>query len=71
MSVHITVETMNRNVHARYAPVLPSAAWQLMEILGKCKSKDKILIPGFEEGILPLQKKKLRSWINCRSQRTV
>ena len=23
LSIHITVETMNRNVHARYAPVLP------------------------------------------------
>ena len=59
LSVHITVETMNRNVHARYAPVLPSAAWQLVEILGKCKSKDKILIPGFEEGILPFTEKEI------------
>ena len=50
---------MNRNVHARYAPVLPSAAWQLVEILGKCRSKDKILIPGFEEGILPFTKKEI------------
>ena len=58
LSVHITVETMNRNVHARYAPVLPSAAWQLVEILGKCKSKDKILIPGFEEGILTFYRKR-------------
>ena len=59
LSIHITVETMNRNVHARYAPVLPSAAWQLVEILGKCRSKDKILIPGFEEGILPFTKKEI------------
>lgn len=59
LSIHITVETMNRNVHARYAPVLPSAAWQLVEILGKCRSKDKILMPGFEEGILPFTKKEI------------
>ena len=59
LTVHITVETMNRNVHARYAPVLPSAAWQLVEILGKCKCGDQVLIPGFTGRILPLTEKEL------------
>jgi acetylornithine deacetylase/succinyl-diaminopimelate desuccinylase-like protein len=54
LAVCLKVKTMNRNVHARYASVLPSAAWQLIEILHQFKQGDKVLIPGFYEGIQPL-----------------
>lgn len=59
LGILITVETMNRNVHARYAPVLPSAAWRMVELLNKLKQGDQILIPGFFEGIIPLNEKEL------------
>lgn len=54
LTVHLKVKTMNRNVHARYAPVLPSAAWQLVELLQQLKQGDQVLIPGFYDDILPL-----------------
>lgn len=54
INIRLSVKTMNRHVHARYAPVLPSAAWKLVEILHGMKQGDKVLIPGFYDGILPL-----------------
>lgn len=59
LNVKITVQTMNKNVHARYAPVLPSAAWKLVDVLGKLKQGDKVLVPGFYEGIIPFTEQDL------------
>lgn len=59
LNIKITVKTMNRNVHSRYAPVLPSAAWQLVELLGKLKKDDDVLVPGFYDGILEPKEKEL------------
>lgn len=60
LSLRVTLRTMNRNVHSRYAPVLPSAAWQLIELLGKLKQGDKILIPGFFDGMIHPTEKELK-----------
>lgn len=59
ISIHVSVQTMNRNVHSRYAPVLPSAAWQLVELLNKLKQGDQVLIPGFYDDILPMTEQEL------------
>lgn len=53
LSVTLQVRTMNKNVHSRYAPVLPSAAWRLVELLNKLKCGDTIMIPGFYDEIIP------------------
>lgn len=55
--IQLTVKTMNRNVHSRYAPVLPSAAWKLVDVLHKLKQGDRILINGFYDGIEPMTEK--------------
>lgn len=60
LTVKIIVQTMNRNVHARYAPVLPSAAWRLIEVLNLLRKGDKVMIPGFYEDIIPLTEEELR-----------
>jgi acetylornithine deacetylase/succinyl-diaminopimelate desuccinylase-like protein len=44
---------MAKNVHSRYAPVLPSAAWRLIELLNKLKTGDHVNVPGFYDGIRP------------------
>lgn len=56
LNIRITVKTMDRNVHARYAPILPSAAWKLVEILHGLKQGDRVLVPGFYDGIIPLSR---------------
>lgn len=57
LSLTIRVKTMAKNVHSRYAPVLPSAAWELVELLSKLKQGDQVLVPGFYDGIRPLTQK--------------
>lgn len=57
LNLTIRVKTMAKNVHSRYAPVLPSAAWELVELLSKLKQGDQVLIPGFYDGIRPLSQK--------------
>lgn len=59
LSVRLTVRTMNRNVHSRYAPVLPSAAWQLVELLHSLKQGDRVLVPGFYDDMLPYSDREL------------
>lgn len=51
LDVTLRVRTMNKNVHSRYAPVLPNAAWQLVELLGKLKTGDTVNVPGFYDNI--------------------
>ena len=35
--VELRLTTMTRDLHSQYAPVLPSAAWQMVELLSKIK----------------------------------
>lgn len=60
LNIKIRIRTMNKDVHSRYAPVLPSAAWQLVELLGKLKSGDRVLVPGFYDGIIPAKDKEMK-----------
>ena len=53
----IRVKTMTKNVHSRYAPVLPSAAWALVDLLSKLKQGDQVLVPGFYDGLRPINAK--------------
>lgn len=52
--LHVTLElrTLKQDAHSRFAPVLPSAAWQMVELLNYLKNGDKVLIPGFYDGII-------------------
>ena len=52
--VELRLTTMTRDLHSQYAPVLPSAAWQMVELLGKIKKDGKCLIPGFYDDVLPV-----------------
>ena len=45
--VELILTTMSRDVHSQYAPVLPSAAWALVDLLSKLKQGDQVLVPGF------------------------
>lgn len=57
LNITLKVRTMAKNVHSRYAAVLPSAAWRLVELLGCLKTGDTVHIPGFYDGIsLPGEK---------------
>ena len=51
--VELILTTMSRDVHSQYAPVLPSAAWQMVELLGKLRKDGIVQIPGFYEDIIP------------------
>ncbi len=52
LGIDLELRTMKKNVHSRYAPVLPNAAWQMVELLGKLRQGEKVLIPGFYDGIV-------------------
>lgn len=51
--VELRLTTMTRDLHSQYAPVLPSAAWQLVELLNQIKKDGKCLIPGFYDDVIP------------------
>lgn len=51
--VELILTAMTRDVHSQYAPVLPSAAWQMVELLGKLRKDGIVQIPGFYEDIVP------------------
>ena len=51
--VELVLTTMTRNVHSQYAPVLPSAAWQMVQLLNKLKTEDgTVHIPGFYDDVV-------------------
>lgn len=52
--VELRLTTMTRDLHSQYAPVLPSAAWQMVELLGKIKKDGRCLIPGFYDDVTPI-----------------
>ena len=51
--VELILTAMTRDVHSQYAPVLPNAAWQMVELLGKLRRDGIVQIPGFYEDIIP------------------
>ncbi len=51
--VELVLTTMTRDVHSQYAPVLPSAAWQMVQLLNKLKSEDGMVhVPGFYDDVI-------------------
>ena len=51
---HIRVRTLRRPGHSYYAPVLPSAAWRVTEILASLRDQDgRIAIAGFYDDVIP------------------
>lgn len=52
--VELVLTSMTRDLHSQYAPVLPSAAWQMVELLGKLRQNGKSTIPGFYDDIIPV-----------------
>lgn len=52
--VELRLTTMTRDLHSQYAPVLPSAAWQMVELLSKIKKDGRCLIPGFYDDVVPI-----------------
>ena len=59
ITIGLTLTTMKTDAHSRYAPILPSAAWELVELLGKLKTGDHVNVPGFYDGIVPPTEKEL------------
>ena len=55
----MTLRTMKKDVHSRFAPALPSAAWEMVELLGKLKTGDYVNVEGFYDGIVPPSEKEL------------
>ena len=52
--VELRLTTMTRDLHSQYAPVMPSAAWQLVELLGKLRKDGVVQIPGFYDDVIPI-----------------
>lgn len=51
--LRIHLRTINRNTHSQYAPVLPNAAWRMLEILQSMRdtTSGKVTIPGFYDDV--------------------
>ena len=60
VSIDLTLCTMKKDAHSRFAPVLPSAAWEMVELLGKMKTGDYVNVEGFYDGIVPPSEKELK-----------
>lgn len=58
--VELVLTTMTRDLHSQYAPVLPSAAWQMVQLLNKLKTEDGVVhVPGFYDHVAaPTEKEK-------------
>ncbi|MBU2699445.1 acetylornithine deacetylase/succinyl-diaminopimelate desuccinylase-like protein [Sporomusaceae bacterium BoRhaA] len=52
LSIQLVLKTISKDAHSRYAPVLPSAAWEMVELLHKLKSDGQVHVPGFYDHIL-------------------
>ena len=55
--VELELTAMTRDVHSQYASVLPSAAWQMVELLHKLKSDGVVHVPGFYDDVVPATEK--------------
>lgn len=53
LSIEITLKTLKKDAHSMYAPVLPNAAWELVELLHKLKTDGVVRIPGFYDQVSP------------------
>ena len=53
--LHIDLEltALKQDAHSRYAPILPNAAWRMVALLNELKHKDKVLVPGFYDDVIP------------------
>jgi acetylornithine deacetylase/succinyl-diaminopimelate desuccinylase-like protein len=52
--LRIRVRTLRRSSHSSYAPVLPSAAWRAIELLGTLRdAAGRITVPNFYDDVLP------------------
>lgn len=58
--VELVLTTMTRDLHSQYAPVLPSAAWQMVQLLNKLKTEDGVVhVPGFYDDVVaPTEREK-------------
>lgn len=55
LAVELEAHTLSRDAHSGSGHVLPNAAWRLLRALSTLKGLDeRILIPGFYDGVLPL-----------------
>jgi len=59
LSIQLVITTIKKDAHSRYAPVLPSAAWEMVELLNKLKSNGKVHVPGFYDNIAELTEKEI------------
>lgn len=57
------VKTGNTDVHSMNAPVVPNAAWRLVQALNTLKDeKENILIEGFYDDVLPICPEETEAW---------
>jgi acetylornithine deacetylase/succinyl-diaminopimelate desuccinylase-like protein len=55
LAVQLEAQTLSRDAHSGSGHLLPNAAWRLLRALATLKGPDeRILIPGFYDGVLPL-----------------
>ncbi|MEX2426455.1 MAG: M20/M25/M40 family metallo-hydrolase [Thermomicrobiaceae bacterium] len=59
--LHVHLRTIRRSTHSQYAPVLPNAAWRLLEILQSMRdsSTGQVTVPGFYDDVRPLDESDL------------
>jgi acetylornithine deacetylase/succinyl-diaminopimelate desuccinylase-like protein len=52
--IQLDVEGMGRDAHSGQAPILPSAAWRLVQALATLRTPEgRVLIPGFYDDVVP------------------
>lgn len=58
--VELVLTTLNNDVHSQYATVLPSAAWEMVQLLNKLKTEDGVVhITGFYDNVVaPTEREK-------------
>ncbi len=49
--LELTLESSKRDAHSMYAPILPNAAWELIQLLYKLKNNGEVKIPGFYDNV--------------------
>ncbi|MGI6574933.1 MAG: M20/M25/M40 family metallo-hydrolase [bacterium] len=54
LSVELKLKTIDRDAHSMYAPVLPSAAWEILQLLNKLSHKGVVQIPGFYDDVIKM-----------------
>jgi acetylornithine deacetylase/succinyl-diaminopimelate desuccinylase-like protein len=51
--LHLHLRTIRRNTHSQYAPILPNAAWHMLEILRSMRDGEtgRVLVEGFYDDV--------------------